>query len=399
MRFERARTVADAVLMEGYALYPYRASAPKNQFRWTFGVLAPRAWSEAGGAEAWWLQAQVLVAGAPRAIAVQLRFFQIERRRVEDRVGRPLPAREHDGRLAVSWDEGVVRTVEIEITDVDRDVPFVFAGSHDVEPHGDGRIVRERHAIYGRLRVLRVAVPAEQPLTRITVAVENTTWCDDLAATREAILTSSLASTHVAIAVDGGEPLSALDPPAWARTATAACASVRTYPVLIDDGLVLCAPFILYDRPQIAPESHADLCDASEIDELLLLRTRNLTDDEKRHARATDPRAAAIVDRADAMSDRELARLHGTPRDVRAGEMIPRAAVAIGSKVRLGRPRRTTDAQDLLFAGHVATVAEIREDVDGTTYLAVTIDDDPAADLHDWYGRYRYYRPDEVELL
>ena len=33
--------VADAVLYEGYVLYPYRASAPKNQVRWQFGVLAP----------------------------------------------------------------------------------------------------------------------------------------------------------------------------------------------------------------------------------------------------------------------------------------------------------------------------------------------------------------------
>jgi hypothetical protein len=32
-------------------------------------------------------------------------------------------------------------------------------------------------------------------------------------------------------------------------------------------------------------------------------------------------------------------------------------------------------------------------------FFAVTIDDDPAAELHDWYGRYHYYRSDEVELL
>jgi hypothetical protein len=38
-------------------------------------------------------------------------------------------------------------------------------------------------------------------------------------------------------------------------------------------------------------------------------------------------------------------------------------------------------------------------DVDGGTHVAVTIDDDPAAELHDWYGRYFYFRPEEVEPL
>ena len=41
--FEQAQRVADAVLWEGYVLYPYRASAAKNQVRWQYGVLAPAA--------------------------------------------------------------------------------------------------------------------------------------------------------------------------------------------------------------------------------------------------------------------------------------------------------------------------------------------------------------------
>ena len=35
---DRARAIADAVLYEGYLLYPYRASSSKNQVRWQFGV-------------------------------------------------------------------------------------------------------------------------------------------------------------------------------------------------------------------------------------------------------------------------------------------------------------------------------------------------------------------------
>ena len=53
--FDEMRKVADAVLFEGYALYPYRASSPKNQMRWQFGVLAPRGWSEGGATnDRWW---------------------------------------------------------------------------------------------------------------------------------------------------------------------------------------------------------------------------------------------------------------------------------------------------------------------------------------------------------
>ena len=46
---ESARSVADAVLYEGYLLYPYRTSSEKNRVRWQFGVLAPRDWIEARG--------------------------------------------------------------------------------------------------------------------------------------------------------------------------------------------------------------------------------------------------------------------------------------------------------------------------------------------------------------
>ena len=59
--FEAARKVADAVLFEGYVLYPYRASSAKNQVRWQFGVVAPKDWSEAGGPEPWYQQTQVLL--------------------------------------------------------------------------------------------------------------------------------------------------------------------------------------------------------------------------------------------------------------------------------------------------------------------------------------------------
>ncbi|MDB4959790.1 MAG: hypothetical protein JWO36_7359 [Myxococcales bacterium] len=415
MSFEVARAIADAVLLEGYALYPYRASAPKNRFRWSFGVLAPRAWSEAGGCEASWLEAQILVAGAPARITGQLRFFHIERRRVEDAEARSVSSLDGEGGLAVAWDEGIVQTIELDLDTAE--TCFELDAARSTEPHSMGRVLRERHAVSGRIVCRREPIAAERPLTRLTIRVENSTPCADPHAAREQAIADAFASTHLMVAVTGGELVSMIDPPPWAREAAAACKSTRTYPVLVgppgSQDTMLLAPFILYDYPQLAPESAGDLCDATEIDELLMLRTQTLTDEEKRHARATDPRAAQIIDRADTLPSEWLARMHGAARDLLAGEMIARRReLAVGSKVRLrsqhgaGRvdpdpqsePRRT-DAQDLLYAGRVATIAEIRDDVDGTRFFAVTFDDDPAAELHDWYGRYHYYRTDEVEPL
>ena len=82
--FEDVRAVADAVLFEGYALYPYRASSPKNQLRWQFGVLAPRGWSEGGRYnDRWWQETQCLVDPDEDGIALltgRCRFLQLRRR-------------------------------------------------------------------------------------------------------------------------------------------------------------------------------------------------------------------------------------------------------------------------------------------------------------------------------
>jgi hypothetical protein len=366
MNFDRASGIADAVLMEGYALFPYRASALKNRFRWTFGVLAPRAWSEAGGSESWWIEAQLLVAGTPARIAGRLRFFQIEKRE--------------------GWDDGTLRVVDFDATA--RETTFAFG------------------SLAGQIAIRRVAVSASPALTKLVIRVENLTRWHDPIAGRDAVLAAALASTHLLIGVEGGELLSLADPPAWARVHAAACTSVGTYPVLIGTApatLTLSAPFYMQDDPRIAPESAGDTCDGSEIDELLMLCTRSLTDDEKREARATDHRTAEIIERADSLSDARLARMHGASRAVAAGEMVPigvstEPRLEPGTKVRV-HPVGRTDAQDLLYAEHVATVREVREDIDGTTFYAVTIDDDPAAELHAWYGRYQYYRRVELEVL
>jgi hypothetical protein len=264
---------------------------------------------------------------------------------------------------------------------------------------------------------------------RVDVANDATSGADE---PREEVLRSSLISAHTVLGLDAGAFLSSADPPEWARPAVAECVNRHSWPVLAgpeaSTRLVLASPIILDDHPQLAPESPTDLFDGTENDEILSLRTLALTDDEKRDARATDPRAAGILDALDAMGPAMFERLHGT---VRPGGRAPEAdaiptfvtpgapwwdpaadasvdpdtdsapvggqLVSRGSAVIL-MPGAGSDAQDTFLRGAAATVQAVLHDVDGQTHVAVSIDDDPGADLQALHGRYRYFRPDELAL-
>jgi hypothetical protein len=312
------------------------------------------------------------------------------------------------------WDEGRVR--EIDLPDLlERDaISFSVPGDESVEEISDGegplagRVRKRALALRGTVRVRVERVEAERPLLKLCVRVENETPCADAAAPRDEALRSALIATHLLLECEGAGFLSLIDPPPWAAAAAAACKPTRSWPVLAgapgSRDTLLAAPIILYDHAAIAPESPGDLFDNTEIDEILALRTLTLTEEEKRQARATDPRASELVDRVDAMPPEMMSRLHGALRGLHRGEMVPRPAsggcgINKGARVRLRPATRRTDAQDLLFAGRSATVEAVLRDDEDREYLAVTIDDDPAAELHRWYGRFHYYRPEEVEPL
>ena len=75
---------------------------------------------------------------------------------------------------------------------------------------------------------------------------------------------------------------------------------------------------MLSDYPEIAPESPGDFFDATEIDQMLVLNVLALTDEERREAAASDPRAREIVERCAALSPDDFLRLHGAMRDRRS---------------------------------------------------------------------------------
>jgi hypothetical protein len=420
--FAEVLPLADAVLYEGYLLYPYRRSSGKSQVRWQFGVLAPRNWIEAhgvpdpgiaGSAESWFQQADCLIEAPLSArVRVRLRFLQLQRRQLAERLPggelRPVDALDVDGTEQLSFDEAVPRDIDVVadlgqlLTDEQR-TPVEIDGDRMVEPAGrSGQIIRTTWPLTLVLSLRVEPARAPFPLCRLRVRVENAVHLDPPAGPRDTALRQSLIATHLLIEASDGHFLSLLDPPEWAAEAVTGCENRHVFPVLAGSGgtIVLCSPIILYDQPRIAPESPGDLHDATEIDEILSLRTRTLTDAEKREARATDPRAAAILDRVDAMPPEMMAKLHGAVRSLGRDDdavLVGGVRVGAGSRVRL-RPRgRGTDAHDMFLAGRAATVHALMHDVDGSVYLAVTVDDDPAAELHEWYGRYFHFSPDEVQ--
>lgn len=468
-RFAPAQTVADAVLYEGYVLYPYRASSRKNQVRWQFGVLTPRAFSEDDGSERWQMRTECLV--DPHAVpmlAVRVRCLQLQHRAVEAvvetdpgetalagtgpadecRAFTAVTTLDIDGTVYVDWDEALERTVDLPpvrlVLDEEAECEhtFVFEGTEHAElirSDGDvvGRIVRRSETVAGCVRLSSrnadggVVDGGAAPLLTITVAVENSTQWLPTSVRRDDAMARSLVAVHTMLAVDGGTFVSLLDPPDDAREAVAGCRNDGAFPVLLgSDDIMLSSPIILYDHPEVAPESPGDLYDATEIDEILALRVLTLTDEEKSEARGTDPRAAAIIDRCDDMPPEVWERLHGAVRslgpaveatiepdeglceavpwwDPAADEsvdpwsdsvMIAGVEVSKGSAVRLW-PSRRSDAQDLFLHGLAATVAGVFRDVDGTEQVAVTIDDDPATAELQWQGRYLFFHPDEVEPL
>jgi hydrogenase maturation protease len=112
-----------------------------------------------------------------------------------------------------------------------------------------------------------------------------------------------------------------LEPPAELQDFTAQCQNVGAWPVLVGEpgqrDTLLASPIILYDYPQIAPESAGDLFDGTEIDEILSLRIMTLTDEEKREIRESDARAREILDRTDAMPAEQFMKMHGAVRGLR----------------------------------------------------------------------------------
>lgn len=350
-----AATVPDALLYEGYLLYPYGGDAIKNRYRSLIGALYPPAFCAAHRAnDASALRLECLAVGAPGRLAARLRFLELA----------PGAAIAHDVAVAAT--------------------PF---GALEVEPV---RVPFRRGVLQGDL-TLMVQRDATD-LWRVRADVRNLSVVD-AGADRAAALRGALASPHVVLTLEGGRFISLIDPPVPWREAAAACRNEGTWPVLLGepgrDDSILGAPIILYDHPLVAPESPGDFFDSTDIDELLTLRVLTLTDAEKRRMRASDPRSREVLERTEQLGLERLARLHGT---FRSGPGLPPGTPVVV------RPRPGGDALDVVLTGRRATVVGVELDVDGGVHVAVTFDDDPGRDLGAFAHRF-FFRRDELDVV
>jgi hypothetical protein len=445
MKQEAVEKIADAILYEGYILYPYRPSSIKNRQRWNFGSICPREYSDAQhGTEAWRTQTECLVsAGANTAIGIKIRFLHTVARQVCELV-RPVhdlsecaaeDFREVDSlrlgdRLYQTWQEAIDRSAEIpemhwaSLARCPQQFHFSFSATREVEPLRDpapgtgpaaGRIVaaliRTRHALSGTLRVS--VQPLDAPLFRLRVEMENLTPLPAAREkTRDRAMLDSFVSCHSIFRLEAGAFISLLDPPEEFQEAAANCENIGNYPVLVgEEGerqTVLASPVILYDYPKIAPESAGNLFDGTEIDEILTLRILSMTDEEKSEMRQADERGRKMLERIEADPE-HLAHLHGVMKAV-APEPEPETEAAaspelavkdwnpweerppiqsvriLGVELKLGdrvrlHPQKNADIMDIALTGRVAVIEAIEQDLEDHIQLAVVLDDDPGREF------------------
>ena len=460
MNFAHAERIVNAVLYEGYMLYPYRPSSIKNRQRWTFGGVYPQAYSLAqGGADPSSMQTQFLAQGdAATTLTLRLGFLHLVAREVgeleqpltHDSWGnaepayRAVEAMQVGERRYYAWQEAIERKVDLEPVSLvsligkTHQVPFTFPAMRELEPLRDaadaipGMLIRTQHAIEGCVELLAEAI-AER-VFRVTARITNLTPMQAAKEiNRDAASLVAFVSTHSICGVEHGEFVSSIDPPEPLREAATACENLGAYPVLVgiegQRDTMLSSPIILYDYPEIAPESPGDLFDGTEIDEILSLRILAMTDDEKREMAAVDERARALLERTEKLSAEELNRLHGTLRTLRPIESgsidggsldgdsaapwaeldsKPRLAylrvsgvdLRVGDPVRL-RPRGNADIMDMTLNGMTATIQAIERDFEDRVHIAVTVDDDPGREfgLDRMPGHRFFFAPEEVEPM
>lgn len=447
--------IVNAVLYEGYILYPYRPSSKKNiRERFTFGRVYPEIYSAAqNGLEPSVMQTECLAQTGDDAarLNISVRFLHPMAREIGVLPAPPenwntsvepqfhvVPELRVDGELHQTWLEAVEREIKIPTLKLETEsasiqkFPFHFPASRTVQPirnHENqiaGVLARRQDALEG---IIEISIQPLRPrVFKITSRILNqtpmdTTELDDA----EKVSMRTFASAHTILAVENGEFISLMDPPTEFRELADGCKNICAWPVLVGDeeklerDTMLSSPIILYDYPKIAPESAGTLFDGTEIDEILTLRILTMTDDEKIEIRRVDEQARRLLERTENLPGDSLLRMHGTMRKTHAGETstapiefddffganTPLKGVTIGGtflqagdRVRV-RPKARADIFDMALDGKTAIVEAVEQDLERKIHLAVIFENDPGKDLGLMRqpGHRFFYGVDEVEPL
>ena len=283
--------IANAVLYDGYMLYPYRLSSVKNQQRFNFGVLYPldyRALDDGADASEMRTECIIQQQGDSATIEAKIRFLRMVERR--------------------DWQEGHEREVSTPAVDL-RSImnrpmrrPFTFA---------DGVLQGEWEL---------GATQLDGALFRVALVIRNLGHCGGVS--RDQAMLKSFVSVHSILHAGGGEFVSSLDPPAEFKSAVAQCKSVGAWPVLAGDegqrNLILSSPIILDDYPQIAPE------DPAKGEESRAPRILALTAAETVEVGNGGDRALGTLERTEMLPTEQFKKLHGTLRSLRSPSGVNR---------------------------------------------------------------------------
>jgi hypothetical protein len=339
-----------------------------------------------------------------------------------------VPEARIEGKLYQSWQEAVERELNLTRSSVTplpalaESIPFCFPASCEIEPLRDraGLIrafIRRIHAQIEGVGTVR-AKCIDDGLFKITVSFANLTHIEEAdSASEETILSKTFASTHTILKASSGEFLSLSDPPPAYLDFAAGCRNIGAWPVLVgeygDADTVLSSPIILYDYPQIAPESPGDLFDGTEIDEILTLRVLTMTDEEKSEMNQLDDKTRKILERTESLSKEQLLSMHGEMRMAESFDDLfsdantrPKSVTVEGVELHVGdlvtiRPRGRADVMDIALEGKTAVIESIEQDAEDRVYLALVLDEDPGRDmgLARQPGHRFFYGVNEVEPL
>src|SRR5689334_18796781 len=432
MNRELVDRVVNAVLYEGYILYPYRASSKKNQReRFTFGRVYPRDYSKAqNNREPCRMQTECLVRNESRdaVLKVNVRFLQpsareIGKLRAAGGALEIVPELTIDNELYQTWQEAIEREADVPTISLNeatkRSREFEFPAARTVELIGDGRVavmVRRNETIRGRIELETQLF--DDAAVKVSVRIFNETpvpkeELDD----QNEVLMRTFASTHTILHTAGSEFISLLDPSPKYEVAAKECQNIGCWPVLVGEeakherDTMLSSPIILYDYPKIAAESAGDLFDSTEIDEILTLRVKTMTAEEKREVRNVDDQARRILERAENLSAEHFMRMHGTMRDVHPvnedffnptrrieSAKVDNIELKKGDRVRI-HPKKRADVMDMALDGRIAIIEAVEQDVDDQIHFALILEDDPGKDLGFMRqpGHRFFYGADEVE--
>lgn len=269
--------ICNALLYEGYALFPYRKNSLKNQKRFNFGVLSPKIWAKKQINEHFFQQTEFFVlADSDAEINFKIRFLQL------------------------SNDEEWQTAIEQEII-----------GSFNLKKTGN--IEYQEGKLRGKIKFS--ITKHDSNVYKIRFAFENLTdveQCSKLS--REEILQFSFVSTHTIFEIEKGKFISLLETPDGFTEATKSLENIGVFPVLIGDKAkqnnILSSPIILYDFPVIAEKSFDNFFDGLEIDELMILNLMALSEDEKRQIAETDERTKQIIEKIENLNSEDLLNLH-----------------------------------------------------------------------------------------